>query len=98
MRMIVQLTKQDRDINITLSENNKELEVEFGEVFEIGNGRPEGIEEYDGAYQIIPKREAQELPTKQKFLTENIEIKEIPVYSTSNNAGGNTVYIAKEVV
>lgn len=35
--------------------------------------------------------------TKDRLMINDVEIKGIPVFSTSNDAGGNTIYIAKEV-
>lgn len=52
---------------------------------------------YTGDYEIIPKVEAQTMFTKNKLMINDVEIKGVPIFSTSNNAGGNTVYIAKEV-
>lgn len=52
---------------------------------------------YTGDYEITPKVEAQTMSTKNKLMINDVEIKGIPIFSTSNNAGGNTIYIAKEV-
>jgi hypothetical protein len=52
-----------------------------------------GEGEYKGDYTVIPDVEAQTLETKQKLMTDNVTIKEIPYYDTSNLAGGITVYI-----
>lgn len=52
---------------------------------------------YNGDYEITPKVEAQIMPTKNKLMINDVEIKGVPIFSISNNAGGNTVYIAKEV-
>ncbi|MBR5574380.1 MAG: hypothetical protein IKW35_07800 [Paludibacteraceae bacterium] len=52
---------------------------------------------YDGEYVVTPKTTAQTLETSQRFLEKNVEIKEIPYFETSNLAGGETVYIAKEI-
>jgi hypothetical protein len=52
---------------------------------------------YDGEYEVTPKTTAQTLETSQRFLEKNVEIKEIPYFETSNLAGGETVYIAKEI-
>lgn len=57
-----------------------------------------GYDDYIGDYEVIPKVEAQTMYTKDKHMTDNVEIKGIPIFSTSNSAGGNTVYIAKEVI
>lgn len=53
--------------------------------------------EYEGEYEVIPKVIEQKLPTANKLLTEDIKIKEIPYFETSNTSGGHTVFIGKEV-
>ena len=55
-------------------------------------------EEYEGSYVVTPKVEAQTLETKQKLMADDVTIKEIPFYDTSNNAGGTTVYIGSSIV
>lgn len=52
---------------------------------------------YDGEYEVTPTTTAQTLKTAQRFLDKDVEIKEIPYAETSNNAGGETVYIGKEI-
>lgn len=65
----------------------------------LSNGlvREQTIEEYDGEYQVTSRANASyQLETKNKLLVENIEVKEIPYYETSNNSGGVTIYIGKD--
>lgn len=52
---------------------------------------------YTGPYTVTPKVEAQTLETARKLMTDDVNIKAIPFFETSNNAGGETVYIAMEV-
>ena len=52
---------------------------------------------YTGPYTVTPKVEAQTLETARKIMTDDVNIKAIPFFETSNNAGGETVYIAMEV-
>jgi hypothetical protein len=52
--------------------------------------------DYSGDYEITPRVESQTLPTKNKVLRDNMEVKEIPYYETSNEYG-NTIYIGSEV-
>lgn len=53
---------------------------------------------YDGDYSVIPLAFQETiLPTKDTKLIENIIVKEIPYYETSNPSGGNTVYIAGQI-
>jgi hypothetical protein len=51
---------------------------------------------YDGPYEVTPKVEAQTLPTKQKYLSEDIQVLSVPYYETDNQ-NGTTIYIASEV-
>lgn len=53
---------------------------------------------YLGSYQVVPKaNEEQILETKNRIMTDNVTILEIPYYEVSNDSNGTTVYIAKEV-
>lgn len=52
---------------------------------------------YQGNYEVTPKVTQQILSTKNKVMTDNLKIKEIPYFETNNNSGGNTVYIGKEI-
>lgn len=52
---------------------------------------------YEGDYEVTPKVIEQRLPTAKKLLTEDIKIKEIPYFETSNTSGGHTVFIGNEV-
>ena len=62
-------------------------------------GRPVymGGEPYEGPYDVTPKVTAQTLPTAKKLMQEDVSVRAIPYFDVSNPAGGNTIYIAKEV-
>ena len=55
------------------------------------------VEEYKGEYIVIPSSAEQKLATKQRFLTDDVTVTEIPYFETSNNSGGTTVFIGKEI-
>ena len=60
----------------------------------------DGYEEYEvykGSYEVTPKVAEQSMYTKDKLMAEDVKIKSIPFFSVSNETGGNTVYIGKEV-
>lgn len=62
----------------------------------VGEGDTSPI--YDGEYSILPLAFQETiLKTKDKKMTDNIVVKEIPYYETSNPSGGNTVYIAGKI-
>lgn len=53
---------------------------------------------YKGEYQITPHAfKEQILNTSNKLLKQNITVKKIPYFETSNECEGKTVYIAKEI-
>lgn len=52
---------------------------------------------YAGPYDVTPKIEAQTLETARKYMTDDVNIKAIPFFETSNTAGGQTFYIGTEV-
>ncbi|MBR1810272.1 MAG: hypothetical protein IJ766_01310 [Clostridia bacterium] len=49
---------------------------------------------YDGAYAVIPAREAQQLPTKNKTMQENLTVAGVPFFEVSNPSG-ETVIIGR---
>lgn len=62
----------------------------------VGEGDASPI--YEGDYNVLPLAfQETVLQTKNKKLVNDIVIKEIPYYETSNPSGGNTVYIAGQV-
>lgn len=53
---------------------------------------------YDGDYNVTPLAfQEVKLNTKDKKLIEDIVVREIPYYETTNPSGGNTVYIAGQI-
>ena len=52
---------------------------------------------YTGEYEVTPKTyEETVLPTKDKKLTANVEVRKIPQYEVSNQSGGETLIIGDE--
>ena len=82
------------DVSIT-DDADGDLEVisdgELGIITEVIGG---DLPYYTGAYVVTPTMEQQSLDTKDKILTNNVTIKKIPMYETTNLSGGTTVYIA----
>lgn len=53
---------------------------------------------YMGEYEVMPSPTSQQtLKTAQKLMSNDVIVHKIPYYETSNNSGGNTVYIGIEV-
>ena len=58
---------------------------------------PTNFERYNGDYEVTPDAfNAQTLPTANKLLTQDVVVKKVPYYETSNIQQGITVYIAEE--
>ena len=56
---------------------------------------PAPAEPYEGDYIVTPKAHLQSLPTRNKYMVNNLTVLQVPYYETSNTYG-NTVYIASE--
>ena len=52
---------------------------------------------YEGEYEVTPKTyEETTLPTKNKKLTADVQVRKIPQYEVSNQSGGETLIIGDE--
>ena len=51
---------------------------------------------YLGPYVVIPKRRDQVLDTKDKTMTDDVTVKEVPWTEVSNPSGGTTYSIAND--
>ena len=59
--------------------------------YQITNGE---VHYYDGPYEVTPMvNTAQILPTANLFLSENVNVNQIPYYEVSNPSGGKTATI-----
>ena len=56
-----------------------------------------GGDPYLGEYVVTPKVDEQIMETKDKVLTEDIKIKNIPFFDVSNESGGSTVFIGGKI-
>ena len=77
---------------ISITGKLKTEDVVFGNVQVSGN-----LSIYNGDYTVTPSVEEQTLKTANKKMLEDVTVKKIPFYETSNLSGGNTVYIGNEV-
>lgn len=82
-------------IRVVFEETDSSFSAEFGNVHVVTEYV--GGEIYGGDYNVIPKVDSQTMPTKGKFMTDDVEILEIPYFEVGNTSGGTTVYIAKEI-
>lgn len=67
----------------------KDMELIFGEVIEVHHG----VDPYAGPYDVIPKTYDQVLATKNKNMSDDVTVYEIP-YDEVSNIYGTTVTIA----
>lgn len=82
-------------LNVQFFENDKEIQADFGEITHVTEYI--GGEPYDGSYVVTPKVSEQVLSTAEKVMSDDMTIKAIPFFKTSNQMGGDTVYIGNEV-
>lgn len=82
-------------INVQFSKQSMQFDSKFTSYQQVTEYV--GAEPYDGSYEVIPKVDAQTLPTAKKIMLENVQIHAIPIFEVSNQADGETVYIASEV-
>lgn len=67
------------------------LQIQNAKLVYVG-GRP-----YSGTYLVTPKTDQKTvLETRDRLLTDNIQIAPIPQYAVSNSAGGETFIIGEE--
>lgn len=95
MRFDVTFQELDKKLNVDFRTRNEKIKVDFEHLQVVLDNV--GVDYYKGNYTVTPKVEKQELATRQKFLTENVKIKEIPFFEVSNLEGGQTVFIGKEL-
>ncbi len=92
----VRFSENSNTFKAELKENKNVVRAKFGEgqtVTEFIGGDP-----YEGEYAVTPKTTQQILPTKHKVMSDDMTIKAIPYFDVSNNSGGSTVYIGREVI
>lgn len=83
-------------------EEEPEIKLQIEEEPEVNLGLVEEViyvadmPQYDGPYQITPRKAEIILPTKQKSMCDDVTIFQIPYASVDNPAGGQTVTIGIE--
>lgn len=95
MRFEVKFLQNDRSFSTDLHTDSQKIDTEFSEFQEISV--IDEIEAYDGPYVVTPAIDSQVLPTAQKRMIDNMTVKAIPYFQTSNPQMGETVYIGSEV-
>ena len=66
--------------------------------FIIGQGIPIYPNMYEGEYEVTPRaHDPVILATRNKMMAEDVTVKKVPYYETSNLFDGKTAYIAEEL-
>ena len=95
MRFDVSFRTSDQRFAVQMQADDRRFDAAFASVQPATAIRE--LEPYAGEYTVTPKVTAQVLPTAQKRMQEDVTIREIPYYATSNPQRGETVYIGLEV-
>lgn len=85
------------NIKVSFGASNQVMKTTFGTEIRVNDFDPNGYQPYLGTYEITPTVEGMTLETKKKFMKDDLTVKAIPVFQTSNAADGDTVYIASEI-
>lgn len=93
MYLKVVFEESDQSLAADFEESDISLPAEFGEVHIVKDVG----EAYKGDYDVTPKVGEQVLPTKDKYMVDDVTINPVPIFEVSNTSGGNTVYIAEEM-
>lgn len=89
----VKFTDTGQTFPIQFTGEGKQFPAAMGEV----NVVTVGAVPYEGDYVVTPKPDiAQTLPTKDKLMTDDVQVKAIPYYEMDNKVG-TTVFIGNEV-
>lgn len=92
MEFDVKFSESNQTFDVSFSEVEGSFDAEFGEIMVVSDAPV-----YTGQYDVTPKINKQTLETEGKLMSKNVEVNGIPYFKVSNNSGGNTIYIAKEV-
>ena len=88
----IQFKTANRQIPIKFKTANRQIPITFHSFQRVSIF--EHVEYYDGDYIVTPGVDGQTLETNSKLMDDDVTIKAIPYYDTTNPAGGSTVYIA----
>ena len=91
MRIDIQLSESRQEYALRVSGNNENISLTPSETI---NVNIVGGDPYEGPYIVVPKIVDQTLETKDKLMEDDVLVREIPYYETSNIQNGITVFIA----
>lgn len=96
IRFDVKFNMSDQQFSMNVDfDKDDHFEADFGTVQEVTIYKD--VDPYKGAYEVTPQVGEQILPTAQKLMADDVTVKAIPYYETSNLSDGETVYIGTEV-
>lgn len=79
-------------IKMTVSQPGIKMKIDPAKVVYQGGGTP-----YEGEYEVTPKMyEPVVLPTRNRLLSQNVNVLKIPQYEVSNASGGVTLIMGDE--
>ena len=71
-------------------------EVEMTFEMEVNYGTGGRLPDYEGEYSVVPKISSFTLPTKDRSMTDDLTITQVPYEQVENPSGGDTVIIGFE--
>ena len=91
MRIDISLSETRQEYDLQISQNTQSYSLGTSEVINVNliDG-----DNYEGPYVVIPMVDSQTLETRDKHMTDDVLVREIPYYETSNIQNGITVFIA----
>lgn len=91
MILKVDFAEDPQTVDLTFEEQSAAVDMQFDQVVEVVRS---DADPYIGDYDVVPSVEGKTLETRGKYMQQDVTVQPIPVYSTTNAAGGLTVYIA----
>lgn len=95
MRIDISLGESRQEYDLEVEQSTTELSLDTAESITVSIS--DAIPEYEGSYVVIPDTQSQTLETKDKRMVDDVLVREIPYYETTNQQNGITVYIANSL-
>lgn len=94
MRIDISLGESRQEYDLEVEQSTTELSLDTAESVAVNMFE---VPEYEGSYVVIPDTQSQTLETKDKRMADDVLVREIPYYETTNQQNGITVYIANSL-
>ena len=92
MRIDISLNESRQEYDLQLEQSQYDFSIDPAESILVNN-----YSDYDGPYIVTPKIIDQTLNTRDKHMLDDVLIKEIPYYETTNVQHGLTVFIGSSL-